>query len=197
MANKPKWGHQRVYPNARSYTCGYCGLSVASNVGTWWGDTDQPGLDLPSLYICPHCNKPTYFGEGNQMPGVAFGNEVAHLPPEVDGLYREARNCMTVSAFTAGVLATRKLLMNVAASLGAAPGESFQSYVTYLESHGYVPPKARGWVDHIRKKGNEATHEIPPIVRSDAEELITFMEMILKLVYDYPARAPPSLPTGS
>lgn len=121
------------------------------------------------------------------MPGVAFGNEVAHLPADVDGLYREARNCMSVSAFTAGVLATRKLLMNVAASLGASPGGSFQSYVTYLEENGYVPPKARGWVDHIRKKGNEATHEIPPIARTDAEELITFVEMILKLVYDYPA----------
>ena len=94
---------------------------------------------------------------------------------------------MSVSAFTAGVLATRKLLMNVAASLGASPGGSFQSYVTYLEENGYVPPKARGWVDHIRKKGNEATHEIPPIARTDAEELITFVEMILKLVYDYPA----------
>jgi hypothetical protein len=55
---------------------------------------------------------------------------------------------------------------------------------------GYVPPDGKGWVDHIRKKGNEATHEIALMTAADAEELISFVEMLLKFVYEFPARVP-------
>jgi hypothetical protein len=47
-------------------------------------------------------------------------------------------------------------------------------------------------VDHIRKKGNEATHEIALMGQADAEELIGFTEMLLKFIYEFPARVPPS-----
>jgi hypothetical protein len=88
--------------------------------------------------------------------------------------------------------------MNVAASLGAPPAEKFVVYVKYLSDNGFVPPNARGWVDHIRDKGNEATHEIPSMGRPDAEDLITFIEMILKLVYEFPNRVPkPPATSGS
>jgi hypothetical protein len=45
-------------------------------------------------------------------------------------------------------------------------------------------------VDHIRQKGNEATHEIPSVSEADAKDLLTFMEMILKLVFEFPNRIP-------
>jgi len=45
-------------------------------------------------------------------------------------------------------------------------------------------------VDHIRKKGNEANHEIILMDKKDAENLITFIEMLLKVIYDFPARIP-------
>ena len=80
--------------------------------------------------------------------------------------------------------------MNIAVSLGAEEEESFLFYVEYLASKGYVPPNGRGWVDHIRKKGNEATHEIALMVKSDAEELILFTEMLLKFIYEFPNRVP-------
>jgi len=34
------------------------------------------------------------------------------------------------------------------------------STVEFPVSQGYVPPNGRGWVDHIRTKGNAANHEI-------------------------------------
>lgn len=180
---------------ARQYVCGYCGLSVASTEGYARVRFDFPTeRDGPEIYACPQCRRPTYFEGDMQTPAPAFGAEVPNLPADVAGLYREARNCMQVSAFTAATLAARKLLMNVAVSVGAVEGESFVRYVEFLQTAGYVPPKARGWVDHIRKKGNEATHEIPGITRPDAEELLTFAEMILKLAFDYPARVPPPSP---
>ncbi len=80
--------------------------------------------------------------------------------------------------------------MNIAVTQGAEAGKSFISYVEYLANHGYVPPNGKGWVDHIRKKGNEATHEIALMQQSDAEELISFAEMLLKFIYEFPAKIP-------
>ncbi len=128
------------------------------------------------------------------MPGVAPGYEVKGLPKDVEALYKEARNSVAVSAYTGSVLTCRKLLMNIAVAQGAASGQSFLDYVEYLAANGYVPPKGRAWVDHIRKKGNEATHEIVLMSKADAEELISFAEMLLKFIYEFPSRVPPSKP---
>jgi hypothetical protein len=124
------------------------------------------------------------------MPGIPFGQPVAHLPTDIEALYLEARRCTSASAYTASVLLCRKLLMNVAVSLGAKAGEPFIFYVEYLAANGYVPPNGKGWVDHIRKKGNEATHEIHLMKQGDAEELISFLEMLLKFIYEFPKKIP-------
>jgi hypothetical protein len=80
--------------------------------------------------------------------------------------------------------------MNIAVGLGAPAGEPFMKYVEYLANKGYVPPNGKGWVDHIRKKGNEANHEITLMNKTDAEELIVFSEMLLKFIYEFPQRVP-------
>ena len=103
-------------------------------------------------------------------------------------LYQEVRNASSVGAYTASTLACRKLLMNVAVALGAALNQSFVAYVDFLVEQGHVTPSSRTWVDKIRSKGNEATHEIALMTRVDATELIDFTEMLLKLVYEYPHR---------
>ena len=98
---------------------------------------------------------------------------------------------MSVSAHTAASLLARKVLMHIAVSKGEKPGKSFIEYVNFLAASGFVPPDGKEWVDHIRQKGNEATHEIPSIAASDAEELLTFLGMLLKFVYEFPARLKP------
>jgi len=77
--------------------------------------------------------------------------------------------------------------MHIAVAKGAKAGDSFVSYVEYLASHNYVPPDAREWVDHIRTKGNEANHEIVIMKKGDAEDLLAFSEMLLKLIFEFPA----------
>lgn len=168
----------------QQYRCGYCRNLVASAKGYHAKNA------LYRIYISPHCNDPTYFSGGYQIPGVAPGNEVMHLPKDVEALYREVRDCVAGSAHTASVLTCRKLLMNVAVSQGAEAGQSFVSYIDYLASKGYVPPRGRAWVDHIRKKGNEANHEIRLMCPEDAMELIVFTEMLLKFIYEFPAKVP-------
>ena len=77
--------------------------------------------------------------------------------------------------------------MNITIAEGAAEGLKFIEYIDYLEKNNYLPPKGRDWVDHIRKKGNEATHEIAIMTKEDAEELIIFVEMLMKFIYEFPS----------
>jgi hypothetical protein len=107
-------------------------------------------------------------------------------------LYDEARRAAAANAPTAAVLALRKLLMNVAVSKGAKEGQSFVSYVEYLAGAGYVPPNGKGWVDHIRERGNDASHEIALMGPSDAAELLIFAEMLLRFIFELPGRVPAS-----
>jgi len=99
---------------------------------------------------------------------------------------------MSVNAFTAAAMTCRKVLMNVAVAEGAESGLSFAAYVQWLGDNGYVPAKGRNWVDRIRERGNEANHEIPDIDRADAEDVLSFTEMLLKVNYEMPARAKPA-----
>ncbi len=78
--------------------------------------------------------------------------------------------------------------MNVAVKQGALEGKPFIEYVEYLSDKGYVPPNGKHWVDHIRKKGNEATHEIALMKKEDAEDLISFTEMLLKFIFEFPSK---------
>jgi hypothetical protein len=70
-------------------------------------------------------------------------------------------------------------------SIAAASGGILQH-----AAKGYVPPNGKHWVDHIRKKGNEATHEVSLMSESDSKELIVFVEMLLKFVYEFPSIVP-------
>jgi len=80
--------------------------------------------------------------------------------------------------------------MNIAVSEGAKEGLRFIEYVDHLATKGFVPPNGRHWVDHIRKKGNEANHEITIMVNKDSQELLVFIEMLLKFIYEFPNLVP-------
>lgn len=84
-------------------------------------------------------------------------------------------------------MASRKIIMHIAVSKGAEPGLTFQQYVGYLDEKHFIPPDGKVWVDHIRKKGNEANHDIVIMKEDDAEDLVVFIEMLLKLIYEFPS----------
>lgn len=176
---------------SRQYFCGYCDSQVGSSQGLIFrvrGNTNAtPDI---AVHFCPFCNQPTYFRRDEQIPGIAFGNSVQHLPVDVKSLYDETRQCTSAGAHTAAVLACRKILMHIAVDQKAKPGLNFLDYVEYLANNGFVPPNGKGWVDHIRKKGNEANHEIVLMTQDDAKDLVSFVEMLLKFIYEFPNRVP-------
>mgnify|MGYP001249728885 CR=1 FL=1 len=176
-----------------NYNCGHCGSLVGPSKHYKCVNTDNLKESLAWIFICPNCNKPTFMTNEKyypriQVPGEIFGENIEYLPPNVAQLYNEVRNCISVNAFTAAALACRKILMNVAVSKGAEPDKPFGFYVDFLDQNHFIPPDGRDWVDHIRNKGNEATHEIPSITRDDAIELLEFAEMLLRFVYELPGR---------
>lgn len=174
---------------SKNYTCGHCNNQIASEKAYYAVDPQRSTI-VCFIYICHHCSKPTFFDvtSGMQIPGASFGNDVNDIDDKgVEALYNEARRCYSANAFTSVVLSCRKLLMHISVSKGAEEGLKFIQYVEYLAASNYIPPDAREWVDQIRSKGNEATHEIVIMKREDAEDLLTFVEMLLRILYEFPA----------
>ena len=112
------------------------------------------------------------------------------MPEQLNKLYTESRDCIANGNYTASVLISRKMLMNIAVEQNAVTNLSFIEYVDYLSQKGFVPPHGREWVDHIRRKGNEANHEIALMSDKDAKELVVFVEMLLKFIYEFPNLIP-------
>jgi DNA-directed RNA polymerase subunit RPC12/RpoP len=189
--NKFGWNGKNGLPSL-AYKCGYCGNKVSSVNGYKAGlHHDGSGQQIAAIYICPHCGGPTFRDtDGNHLPGVPFGSSVSHVPEELEKIYDEARRCTSNSSFTAAVLLARKILMHIGVDQGAEEGKSFLHYINYLAEKGFVPPNGKHWVDHIRKKGNEANHEIVIMNKQDANDLILFIEMLLKFIYEFPNMVP-------
>ncbi|MCX8804690.1 DUF4145 domain-containing protein [Vibrio parahaemolyticus] len=189
--DRMNWSKVQSIAN-KSYRCGYCNDQISSNRGYKLGELrDGSGVQRGGLYICTRCQGPTFFNQnGVRSPAVSFGNTVRHVPKQLNALYEEARRCTSQGCYTAAVLLCRKALMNIAVEQGAKENLKFIEYVNYLSESGYTPPNGRHWVDHIRKKGNEATHEISLMEEGDAKDLICFLEMLLKFIYEFPASIP-------
>lgn len=186
------WEHQTLEP--KSYTCGYCGNPLSSVRG--WRAKDENHQTFGEIYLCHHCHKPTFFTKTVQIPGTMFGEEVSHIKDaDVKKIYNEARNCMQTQCFTSAVLCCRKLLMHVAVAQGAKPGLQFVKYVEYMSDQGIIPNGCKGWVVHIKDRGNEENHEITIATKEEAERLISFSGMLLKLIYEYPASVPVKNPS--
>lgn len=178
----------------KKFVCGFCNITVASVYGYKFYINDD--CYMPSgIYICPNCGCPNFFSPtGIRYPAAALGSYVKNLPPALYSLYEEVRCSSSQGCFTGAVLLCRKMLMNVAVQQGAKEGLKFIEYVDYLADKGYVPPNGRYWVDHIRKKGNEAAHEIAVMKEEDVSDLITFIEMLLRFIYEFPNKIPVQSP---
>ena len=79
--------------------------------------------------------------------------------------------------------------MHLAVGKGAKPGQSFKSYVEFLADNNHVPSDCKVWITQIKDSGNEANHEIKMMNRDEAEELVEFCEMLLKIFFEYKAAA--------
>lgn len=180
------------YMKENRFRCGYCGSLTSSVKGLAlkFKETVHSSIIQDKnngVYICTHCDMPTFLWDEYQVPGNNYGSEVLNVPEMLESIYNEARNAYSSGAYTGTVLLCRKLLMHIAVELGAKENLRFIEYVNYLENHNHITVRSKDWVDSIRKNGNASTHEIDIASKEEAERMIKFSEMILKTNFEYPA----------
>lgn len=165
-----------------TYICGHCNTKVSGAVVCGYYEAREHPI---RWLLCPNCGDGSVLAKDDKIyPGVPFGPNIEGLSENVLEAYKEARNCMSVNAFTSCELICRKILMHVAVEKGAKEGESFINYLSYLEEKGFITPPMKSWVDLIRQHGNKATHllEIPDKKR--VESTIMFTAELLRLIYE-------------
>jgi len=168
-----------------TYICGHCNTKVTGAVVAHYGWKSNTGITIRNKWLlCPNCSLGSVKVRNSIFPGSPFGPKLQGLPEDVNAAYEEARQCMKANAYTAAELLCRKILMHVAVEKGAKEGESFASYLTHLENHGYVTPPMKGWVDLIRKHGNKATHKLEAPEKERAQSTVMFTAELLRLTYE-------------
>jgi len=179
-----KWESPRNL-SSKSFICGHCGADVSSEKG-YYATENRNSLEEARIMICHKCGKPTYIhNDGEQVPGPMIGEEVSNLPADVSNLYNEVRRSYSVNAFTCAVLCARKILMHIAISKGAEEKKKFEYYVDFVTDGDIVPKNMKAWIDRIRDAGNESNHELKSNTEEEASQIIEFLGMLLKLVYQY------------
>ena len=79
--------------------------------------------------------------------------------------------------------------MHIAVDKGAPEGKSFQDYLDYLESKGYITPPIKSWADIIRQNGNESTHRLASPDKTRADNTFMFTMQLLRIIYEMEYRA--------
>lgn len=180
--------YQTVDVGKVNFLCGYCSKEVAPNKGYYCTNDLRGGNTNGKILICPNCTQPTYIDpSGQQTPKPRIGKDVEGITnKDIEILHLEARNCTSAGAFTAAVMVCRKILMNLAVQHGADQNEKFAYYVGFLDNKGYIPPQGKQWVDAIRKRGNDANHEIALMDKDDAQLILHFTEALLRFNFELP-----------
>lgn len=160
---------------------------------------EQDTYYLPSVAWarCTNCHFGVVINKGVLSPAGLEGEDVEGLPVETAQAYAEARRTASAGAFTSCELMCRKILMHVAVDKGADTNKNFAHYVGYLEEHGFITPPMKPWVEIIRQRGNEATHEIPASTEDKALGSLAFTTQLLRLVYEMEHRASQYMPKPS
>jgi len=162
-------------------TCGSCSLAVAADIVAGASDGSST-----AWLRCPNCGEGSVKTRyGNVFPTAPPGAQIAGLPDDVAGAWREARISHAVGAYTSSEIMCRKILMHVAVDVAGSPvGRSFVQYVEDLSGAGYIMTGLRGTVDLIRTRGNIANHEL--IATTQQESLVTLVitEHLLEGIYE-------------
>lgn len=189
------WAHPSNYdPKTQKYSCPYCNQTVAGIIHDLvkfdgshpvWGRSTE---NVYAIMECPACHRPSIYeySEQTTAPFVKALRPVNNLPEKIDAVYEEVRAGIGAKCYTSAVILSRTALMYIAVEKGAPDNLSFQKYVDFISSEGYVPPNAKGWIDKIRKMGNSAVHGLEIWEKEDAELIGTFLMYLLIFIYELP-----------
>ena len=165
-----------------SFVCWNCGNQVASNKGY---KTQQETL-RKRIYLCPHCDTPNIFDtNGREVLSSLPGGEINKLPENIDLIYSEIRKCMQSKCYNGSIMLMRKLIMHIAVEEEAEEGKNFVEYIDYLCRNGFVPKKSANKANSVRILGNSTNHEIENRTEIEAKNCFEFIELLLKVNYEF------------
>lgn len=185
MAKKFKSGDWRNISNysPKSFICWNCNNKVSSEKAY---ASFSPPRYKSYIFICPHCNAPNIYDDyGNPIILSLPGKEIKKLPKLIEKNYDEIRKCIQAGCFNAAIMMMRKMIMNIAVEEGAEEGKTFAEYIDFLCAEGVVPRKSRSKADSVRDLGNSANHEIEDRSQQEAENCFEFIELLLKVNYEF------------
>jgi len=120
------------------FQCGHCGNKGNGSVIGYY--TDAGGV--LRWVMCPTCSHGSVMDRnGITYPSPKFGVELLGLPSEIEKAYDEARNCMSVKAYSACTLICRKILMHAAVDKGDEEGKMYSEQVNWLQAVYYMTQK--------------------------------------------------------
>lgn len=179
----PEPGHRGISdPRSHAqFRCPHCSENV--NAAVIAETTSKEPIFIRWLR-CTACHCGVVENNGERSPWGLAGEDVLGLPEGVASAYLEARKNASSGAYTSCELMCRKLLMSASVDKGAPENQSFAQYLDFLESSGYINAPMKPWVDHIRKRGNIATHELPATDEMRAAGTLMFTTQLLRLIYE-------------
>lgn len=138
--------------------------------------------------MCTRCYNPILFDveNHNTIPYSSEFKDVSGLPDKVKKIYKEIRDSYAVGAYTCSVTVCRTLLAHISVETDADEGKSFQYYVKHIEENCLPKVMDKGWLDRIRKVGNECVHDLVIADKELARDMIRLSEIVLKGLYDVP-----------
>lgn len=170
--------------------CGHCGRGTSALVV----HTGGQGRFL----LCTGCQHGTYERDGGIFPPPPMAANVLGLPPDVEAAWMEARLSAGARAYTAAELMCRKILMHLAVDVaGSSAGESFKSYIEDLDEAGYISTGMKPIVEMVKDRGNDATHQLEPSSRAEAEQTLSITQYLLETVYGLRRFLPPPDPAST
>lgn len=184
---KAKWNHTSKIEST-AFVCWNCGKNIATNEGYIASYKDKYGgiNEKPMIYICHQCSAPSIVDNERHLVLCPLpGKEIKHLPEDINSVYKEARACMSVSAYTAAIMLFRKIIMNMAVEEGAEEGNNFKYYLGYLCKEGLVHKKQTKQAEKVKDLGNDANHKIEYRTKEEAEMLFKFVEQFLITNYEF------------
>ena len=169
--------------NSHSVHCSNCGNNVGG-IEVAHHSKNNGGMTV--WLVCPVCSYGLVIEyDGKIYPTAKYGEVLDGLPLDMSKVYEELRECMSIGAFSACQLLSRKILMHIAVDkCNGKEGDSFVNYIDDIVKAGYITPPMKPWVDKIRQEGNDATHTLNPPSQKDAENIMKFTTQLLKLVYE-------------
>jgi hypothetical protein len=186
---------------ARPYVCGHCGVEVAPNVGfacTRYADLLMFQNQEAYIYICHNCHRPTLAMPFEPMiPAPRAGEPIAELKGDVAKLYEEIRSSMQAGAYTGAVALCRTMIAHVShEKTSKAKDAAFQDHLKALYDSEHLAKGQRDWIDAIKDSAGKGIHDLEILSPDEAKSIFEFTQMMLKILYTYPAIMPAPRPNN-